>query len=361
MSEKTASIKPDFASAQANLRDTVRWLATTFGALAAFVVGGASVNGLGGLSFDDPLFLVAAACLGVGFLAICGALYLTLNVLRPLVLYRSTLVMPTDSEGKAAQAEIDEHVWDLLPHNFDKLIDIGREIDDSNEEISSLEEQLAKVDDLNYVEKRRLDGEYKAWKQSRDEHIKTLDSLIGFAMYFLLKRRFDHALPRLFVCGAIALLSLAAFAVLTHEKKGSDDKATRITNVLPPAAEPQRVPPALTPVLFSTGSAHIAAEGLSAIEKARQALRENPDMVLLIRAHTDTVASMPVNVSLAQRRAVAVRQVLLGVGGIPSSRVFVSEMPKADLPSITKDETAERRNRSAELVLVNSPVQLQRP
>lgn len=101
MSGDTVGYKVDFKTAQTNLRDTVKWLATTFSALAAFVVAGASVNGLGGLSAASFAFWAAALFLLAGFSAICWALYLTLHVLRPMLAYRSNLLVPSTAEEVA--------------------------------------------------------------------------------------------------------------------------------------------------------------------------------------------------------------------------------------------------------------------
>ncbi len=117
--------------------------------------------------------------------------------------------------------------------------------------------------------------------------------------------------------------------------------------------------PELDPVLFETGQARIAATGLQAIQPARGELAKWPQAALLIRAHTDTVASQAANEALAQRPAVAVQKLLLAPGGVPAQRIYMATLPKQALPRVTGDQTADRDNRSVrlQLVLVSEPVE----
>ena len=358
MSSETVGYKADFKTAQANLRDTVKWLATIFSALAAFVVAGASVNGLGDLRAASLAFWAAALCLLTGFSAICWALYLTLHVLRPMLGYRTNLLDPSTDEEIAARKEIDDHAPDLLPHNVSSLAEIGAELNRCRAAILEIEGPLQGGDGLSDNEVARIEAEVAPWRASRDSYIKALNELLDLATFIRLKRRFDWALPRLFMSGATALIVLSTYAVLTHEKKSDNKSAVCITNVFE-AANPSvfegKLYPRLRPVLFEIGEAEVSAEGLRAIEAARAALRQHPQAVLLIRSHTDTLANMRINSPLAERRAAVVRDVLLGVGGISAQRVFVSVLPKMDLPTMTLNETPTERNRSVDFSMVTRP------
>ena len=55
-----------YATAKANLRDTIKWLATSLAAVGAAVIAGASISGLAGL---EGHALHLAAGLGAGFQA----------------------------------------------------------------------------------------------------------------------------------------------------------------------------------------------------------------------------------------------------------------------------------------------------
>jgi outer membrane protein OmpA-like peptidoglycan-associated protein len=105
------------------------------------------------------------------------------------------------------------------------------------------------------------------------------------------------------------------------------------------------------PVRFATGSAKVSTDGLDAIAKARDFAKANGEYVLLLRAYTDTVASDATNRTLARRRADEVRRLLLEPGGLPPTQVYVTELSEKALPRLTKDEVAEERNRSVEILV----------
>ena len=56
------------------------------------------------------------------------------------------------------------------------------------------------------------------------------------------------------------------------------------------------------------------------------------------------------------RRAEAVYSALIGQGGVAANRVFMSALPKMDLPVLTDREIARPENRSVELLIVNLPI-----
>jgi hypothetical protein len=100
------------ASARANLRDTVKWLATSLAAVGAAVIAGASINGLASLSGTE---LFAGALLGgFGLVAILSAISILLGLLTSDVFY-FTQLMNDDNASKAIANEIDERARDLLP------------------------------------------------------------------------------------------------------------------------------------------------------------------------------------------------------------------------------------------------------
>lgn len=184
----------------------------------------------------------------------------------------------------------------------------------------------------------------------------TVNALLPLAVYLRLQIRLQRALPWLVASGVVALSCLAVFGVLTHEKKADDKSSGIVVNALgssPPATPvPMPVLPPLRPVLFLTGRAEVSDEGLVAVEQARNALRRHPESLLLIRAHADTVAPMSLNSALARKRAAAILELLTGAGGIAPARVYIAELPKTDLPTVTASEVDEQSNRSVEMALV---------
>ena len=74
--------------------------------------------------------------------------------------------------------------------------------------------------------------------------------------------------------------------------------------------------------------------------------------LLLLSAHTDTTGAHGVNQRLARERSHAVTRLLQIEGGIPSSRMFVAEEPKKNLPRVTADNDSNDENRVVNLSLV---------
>ncbi|WP_398491663.1 OmpA family protein [Variovorax sp.] len=356
MTGKSDAAKDEFADAKANIRDTVKWIATTYAALAAFVVGGTSVHGLGGLPPFSLVFWLAALMLILGFAGICFALIVTLQILRPIHMYRSDLLYalaPTIRHSDAAEItivrnEINSRAHDLLPHNYHDLESLAKNIKDA-------EEKLGRIPHPSLVPEEIFQRSQGI--QSRNRLYTTVNDLLPFAIYFRLQTRLQRALPRLVTSGIVALVALAIYGILTHEKKSDEKPSAPIINFfgLTPSAPPVVSPatlPSLKPILFLTGRAEVSEEGLVAVEQARNALRRHPEVLLLIRAHTDTVAPMPINAALARKRATTVLELLTGTGGIAPARIFVAELPKTDLPRVTATEIDDQSNRSVEMTLI---------
>jgi hypothetical protein len=100
---------PDpYATAKANLRDTIKWLATSLAAVGAAVIAGASINGLTAL--EGSALWWAAGLGGVGLLAILVAIGVMLSLLTSKVFYFSEL----RKEGSLIAEEINEHAKDIL-------------------------------------------------------------------------------------------------------------------------------------------------------------------------------------------------------------------------------------------------------
>lgn len=344
--------KPDFAAAAATLREAVKWLAASFAALAAVVVGSGPISGLGGVPpgaerYWAWLFLVA------GFVCICAALWITLRILRPEAMYRSYLIDPeTPGAPKSADEQerlrlrktLDAHAKDLLPHNYSTLDELAAALTEVEKKLAQareLEDPLARQHALT------------KGASTRDKLLGSAGSLLPLAIYLRLQQRLQRSLLPLFLLGVIALLSLAAFGMSTHPDKPDRDRPAVINNYIgcpcdtaKPAGRPH-----LDPVLFDTGKAWVSEAGIRAIQRARDELLKSADTVLLIQSHTDTVAADAVNVELAKARATAVKEILIKQGGVPARRLYVAPLPEQALPQVTRDDTANRDNRSVRLQL----------
>lgn len=101
---------PDsYATAKANLRDTIKWLATSLSAVGAAVIAGASINGLATLK-GEALF-GALVLGGVGLGALLRAISILLRLLTAKVFYFSDLSKET---GREIADEINQNASDIL-------------------------------------------------------------------------------------------------------------------------------------------------------------------------------------------------------------------------------------------------------
>ncbi|KPD14770.1 hypothetical protein ADM96_37570 [Burkholderia sp. ST111] len=345
--------KDPFADAKANLRDTVKWLATTFAALAAVVVGSGPLSGLGALEMPSLKFGFAVVALLIGFFCICRALYETLRILRPEPVYRSDLLgesgppEPTEEARELAvvRATINAHARDLLPRNYPNLAKL-------TEASKQVDAQLATIPNppVTGEDKINLAKGLSSRKRIDDAVIE----LLPLALYLLLQQRLTRSIRPLFILGIAALISLAIYGIAVHsDAPKQPGSAVVVLNDIKPADKVQDSKlPILESVLFNTGKAVVSMDGIKAVQAARDAMRDHPDAVLLVLAHTDTVAGPKVNESLAHQRAEAVLVLLEGTGGVSISRVYVAELPKLDLPEVTQPEQPNALNRSVELKLV---------
>ncbi len=118
----------------------------------------------------------------------------------------------------------------------------------------------------------------------------------------------------------------------------------------PAKAAPRAVMPAvgqglvLQGVTFKTGSAELTPESITVLAGVANSLAQNPDVVIEVRGHTDAQGAAETNRDLSQRRAIAVREVLIQMG-VPSTHVtavgYGEDQPIAD--NATADGRAKNR------------------
>lgn len=355
--EKTGDAAKDFTEAKSTLRDTVKWLAASFAALAAVVVGSAPLSGLGTLSIPSPKFGYAVAALLIGFFCICRGLYITLHILRPVLIYRSDLLIEPDApelteearELGRVRAMINTQARDLLPRNYKDLAGLSK----ASKKVDTILEGLSKKTSMTSQEKRDLAIGLGRRKMIDDEVI----GLLPLALYLTLHERLARSTRPLLILGVVALVSLAIYGI-TVQGDGPKQAASPtlvINDIRLSAKARDAVLPALPAVLFDTGKAVVSASGIRAVQRARDAMRDQPDTLLLVLAHTDTVGGRKVNAWLARRRAETVVALLKGTGGISAGRIYVAELPKLDTPEVTLPEQSSIANRSVELKLVALP------
>ena len=125
----------------------------------------------------------------------------------------------------------------------------------------------------------------------------------------------------------------------------SEDEVTRVfgaaLDALPPA-------PKHFTLYFKFESDVLTDESSRQIGDVLDAVKQLAVPEVVVIGHTDTMGDAKSNVALGLKRAMAVRNVLVGAGIAPEM-IQVSSHGKADLLIKTKDKTPEPRNRRVEV------------
>ncbi len=111
------------------------------------------------------------------------------------------------------------------------------------------------------------------------------------------------------------------------------------------------VPGQFTAVYFDYDSAVIKDSERSKIETVADYLKKNPATRLIVEGHCDERGSNEYNLALGERRALAVRAYLVGLG-ISGDRIQTKSYGEERPVAPGHDESAWRLNRRGEFVLV---------
>lgn len=124
----------------------------------------------------------------------------------------------------------------------------------------------------------------------------------------------------------------------------------------PPPLEPEAapVPPptqkriVLRGVQFGFDSSTISPEAAPVLDQAATLLKENPDVLVVIEGHTDSIGSDEYNMALSIRRAEAVYRYLVN-RGVDPERLRVESYGKTRPVADNDSEAARAQNRRVEL------------
>lgn len=201
-----------FASAKDNLRDTVKWLATTFAGLAAVVLAGTSLTGVSHLKGASLVLALVGG--GLGLLCVI----LASGVMLRLLTSESFFVSDLNTQAYAnLRAFLNAHAPDILPPQLGSVEEVLRD--------RALAMKQAR-DLADHPESKEF--------QSADRFLAALtvplSRLTNLAHFEVLRGNLKAAEPKLFFLAIGALIGLGAFAVFTgtlkERKLEADSDAT---------------------------------------------------------------------------------------------------------------------------------------
>jgi len=104
------------------------------------------------------------------------------------------------------------------------------------------------------------------------------------------------------------------------------------------------------PVLFAYDSSQVSSSERAKIEAVASHLKQNPSHSIILEGHCDERGSREYNLALGERRALALRTYLIGLG-IASDRTQTKSYGEETPAAPSHDEAAWSQNRRGEFVL----------
>jgi outer membrane protein OmpA-like peptidoglycan-associated protein len=120
------------------------------------------------------------------------------------------------------------------------------------------------------------------------------------------------------------------------------DEAPALAVSMPPPMRPAKV-------LFELDSAQLSAPTQQILADVLQALRERPEVALLLRGHTDSSGSVGYNTRLGLKRVQAVKQYLVG-HGIAAERLRLDSKGESEPVGSNATAAGRRLNRRVEIM-----------
>lgn len=208
-SEPGAGGADPYAAARANIRDSVKWLVAAFASMAAALVAGMPLAGIGALEPVSGRFVLAAGALLTAAGAIGYGLVVALRLLRSEGLFLSDLEEQADAEiGRASGPERAEMIWlrnlietrarDVLPSNYPSLGALRVAIKQAEEYLK----RALEGHDANEVDEGKVTLAALTSARTR---------LLWFALYQRAEKRLADSVPKLLLLGVVALSALLAF------------------------------------------------------------------------------------------------------------------------------------------------------
>jgi hypothetical protein len=236
-----AADPPDpFVGAITTLRDTLKWLTTTFAGVIGLVIAGTSLTGITKLPAHDQL--IALLGCGLGLLCIVAAIGVMLHLLLPQTFYFGELL---DTKNRDLLRRLNYHAVEFLPPEFERIEEFIKERDEA---VQKMRVNRGNPESAGYQEGAAF----------LDDNFDAIARLAYLAHYELLRSSLRRRQWLLFVLAIIAIGGLGLFAVRVGSVKDS--------------------PPAKTPPV----EAHVSLDLSPAVLGLQQSATRNESLTLLL-------------------------------------------------------------------------------
>jgi hypothetical protein len=217
----TASAPPtdEFAAQKANVRDTAKWMATAYAAVAAVIIAGTPFSGIGALDRCHLVTTVIAG--GVSVICILVAINSILGVLIGGYAFAGSL-------DEAAKEFINDHAKDLLPIQFEKLEDFLASREATRSETVKLWQRLTRpqVPALDVKARQEIEEKYLIYLARSGEAERNVARIVSLAHLFLVRNELSRIRRLLVFLTAVAMISLvvAVWAATSGKKTDSGSR-----------------------------------------------------------------------------------------------------------------------------------------
>ena len=199
-----------YATARSDMRDTTKWLASTFAAIAAVVVAGTPFASIGAMDWGDSRLHVAAGSVFLALAALMLAIAKTFTLLRSDGIFASDFAFDPNTtprtleekELRDAARQINKHRSDLLPPEYDTVQELVEARQSVDKTLRTLE-----------AEKPRDEAKIEEWKALLAPFDDPVTNVLYFAQYWRRYARIKQALPWLAVYAFAALVLLLRVCV----------------------------------------------------------------------------------------------------------------------------------------------------
>jgi len=237
------SPKDPYAPARDNMRATVKWLTGTFAAIAAVILAGTSVSGLGKIPHGLPL-IVAAACLFGAFVFVCIAVNVCLGTMRSDAFYLSNFtlnakgeVVPIagldpveERELSAVAKDIVRHQGDLMPAELPSFALYLTAIGSARARVTQAANAWSAAA-IHGADEAALRANLQTEQDNLKSVLAVLPGLLWYGSYRQLYVRIQGSMTRLLALGIAALVCLGVYGfIASGSSKEGEPKTVIIAN-----------------------------------------------------------------------------------------------------------------------------------